>query len=277
VVTTVLVGILGTGAASERAADADAGVRPLVESLTRFPAWSSDTLVGNGDLNLAIAAKLVALLVTMFGLAYLAGRAGSGPAAFIGGWGAMVLTCAMAGGLYYVIADLTAFDGDVADRAGGALSPLVEEMNAGAVFALYTGWLVAAAVAVTRRTTRADAATGAATAATAAPLGPTTPPRGVPPQPSRPLVQPTAASRHPIATWPPMPAQVGTVPPSPAWAPPRSTTPLPAVALPRRAAGAYSDAPARDRTASGLPRRPVPPRPPEAQPPPTPDDPTTPG
>ena len=251
-VTTVLVGILGTGAATERAAQADNGVRPLVESLTRFPSWSSDTLVGNGDLNLAIGAKLAALLVAVFVLAYVAGRSESGAAAFLGGWGAMVLTCALAGALFHLVADLTADE--------GAVSPVVEEVNAGAAFALYTGWLVAAAVAVTHRV-RAVPATDVPNPN--ANLGRVTPPGGTSTPPSRPqpLIQPTAASRLPVATWPPMPVQVGTVPPSPAWSPPRSSVPLPAVALPRREGGAYSEAAARDRTASGLLRRPVPPRP----------------
>lgn len=248
----VLVGILGTGPASERAIESDDGVRPLVQSLTAFPSWSSDALVGDGDLNPAIAGKVVALVILIFLLAFLAGRAESGLTAFLAGWGGLVVACAVAGAAFYVIADVTAFDGALADEGGGALAPLVDATNAGAVFAFYTGWVVGAAVAVTRRSRPADIpAAAAVTADGPAPSSPAPPP----PTHSQPSIHPAPTPRTPVATWPPMPAQLGTVPPSPAWAPPKQSTPLPAVALPRRE-GAYTQAASRDRTASGLPRRP---------------------
>jgi hypothetical protein len=262
-VALVLVAALGSEAALDTARDVDVGLQPLLRSLTDFPTWDPDALGGDSQIGFAIAGKVIVLAVSLFLLAMVAGRTGSAGVALLAGWGAFVLASALAGAVFYLVAELMVFEGDLADAEGSALAPLVRAVNGGAVFALYTGPLIGTAVALARR--REPAAASEPSTAEPFPPGvgvlhptdPTSPPSGpaapplprrvgapassepFPPPPPPPPpppgdVRPPAPT--PVATWPPTPA-TGTVPPSPAWSPPEGQRPLPAAPLPRRGVG----------------------------------------
>jgi hypothetical protein len=176
--TVVLVGALGNPGAVDAAQDADERALGLV--LTRFVSWDVADLpgdaVGGVVLRLGSTIALVALL------SGLAGRSRSRAAAFIGGWGALAVAVVL----------------DGRTLSTSYLDGLVQAVDVGASFGVWTGWLVGLAVALaTRRAVRsATAARGAG-------------PRSTETHPGRRLAEP------PLPWWAPTPAGDGEVRPGP--------------------------------------------------------------
>ena len=150
-ITTLLVAGLGSQPAVDQAADANAQVRPLLSSLTTFPAWSTSAFGGGSDMVGPIASKVILLLVVVFIGTGISGQVGSATASFLAGWGTVMVGAALAGGVFLAAADAFALDGALADSAGGALPLVVGGFNDGVQFGLYTGWLVGLGVVVTAR------------------------------------------------------------------------------------------------------------------------------
>lgn len=155
-ITALLVAALGSQPAIDQAVDADAQVRPFLSSLTTFPAWSTSTFGGGGDMVGPIVSKVVLLLVVVFIGAGISGQVGSATASFLAGWGAVMVGAALAGGVFLAAADAFALDGTLADSAGGAVPLVVGGFNDGVQFGLYTGWLVGLGMVVTARRLRPD-------------------------------------------------------------------------------------------------------------------------
>src|SRR6266542_4477574 len=105
-ITALLVGGLGSPAADDAASKAHTNVRPLVNSVTAFPRWSTDSFAGNSDMVAPIVLKIVLLLACVFLCAGMAGRAGPSMASFLGGWAAVVLSAALAGAVFNLVAQL---------------------------------------------------------------------------------------------------------------------------------------------------------------------------
>jgi hypothetical protein len=150
-ITALLVGGLGSPPAFDRATQVEGQARPLLDSLTSFPAWSTDQLGGGSDMIGPIATKVVLLLVVVFIGAGITGRVGSATASFLATWGTVMIGAALAGGVFFAAADTFAFDGTLADGAGGAIPLVVDGFNGGVQFGLYTGWLVGLATALVAR------------------------------------------------------------------------------------------------------------------------------
>lgn len=139
----VVVAALGNPAAVSAARDLDD--RALGATLTGFARW--DVADQPGDVVASVAVRLGATLVMVALLCALAGRAGSRPAALLGGWGAAVVAAAVGGALAYVYQVVVVLDGRTLDTT--YLDGLVLATNAGAAFGAWTGWLVGGAVALT--------------------------------------------------------------------------------------------------------------------------------
>jgi hypothetical protein len=201
--TAWLVAVLGSERVADRTAQVDHSLRPLFRSLTGLPMWSGDRIAGG--LEWALAAKLATLLVGVALLAWLASSsAGSRMTAFLAGWAASVVSSAMAGLTYAAVGNLVHAESDT------GLVGTVTEVNRGAVFGLYTGWLVGLAIAAVIVPV-ASPATGSAERTS----GLNRPSKPQPPNQQR------TGSRNqpqpaPVATWPPRPP-MGTVLPNPAW------------------------------------------------------------
>lgn len=150
-ITALLVGGLGSPPAFDRATQVEGQARPLLDSLTSFPAWSTDQLGGGSDMIGPIVTKVVLLLVVVFIGAGITGRVGSATASFLATWGTVMVGAALAGGVFLAAADAFAFDGTLADGARGAIPLVVEGFNGGVQFGLYTGWLVGLATALVAR------------------------------------------------------------------------------------------------------------------------------
>jgi len=155
-ITALLVAALGSQPAIDQAVDTDAQIRPFLSSLTTFPAWSTNTFGGGGDMVGPIVSKVVLLLVVVFIGAGISGQVGSAPASFLAGWGTVMVGAALAGGVFLAAADAFALDGTLADSVGGALPLVVRGFNDGVQFGLYTGWLVGLGMVVTARRLRPD-------------------------------------------------------------------------------------------------------------------------
>ena len=151
VATVLLVAGLGSEPMFDAAADADRQVAPLLRSLSTFPTWSAGSLGLDSDIYAAIAAKILVLLVLVFVLGRAAGHVGASFAAFLAGWGTLMIAAAVAGVAYVLVADMVVLDGQLADSQGGAGAVVVDGLNGGVVFGLYTGWLVGAVVVMTAR------------------------------------------------------------------------------------------------------------------------------
>jgi hypothetical protein len=221
-VAIVLVGVLGSEAALDAAADAGRRTELLLSSLTAFPAWHADAYGGDSDIYPAVVAKTLVLVVALFLLAYTAGRSASPTAAFLAGWGSVLVACAGAAAVFSVVAELTA--DDALPDLGGSVNRLVAEVNAGAAFAMYAGWIVGVAVMVARATRVAPSMLPSTVGSPPTPSSPPAPPPpaalgGQPGSVAPPASQPAPT---PVATWPP----------SPAWTPQHS--PLPATPPTRR-------------------------------------------
>jgi hypothetical protein len=149
--TIVLVAGLGSEPAFDAAVEANRQAEPLLRSLTEFPVWSAGTLGLDSDIYAAIAVKIVVLLALVFLVGRAAGRAGPSFAALLAGWGGTTLAAAVAGMAYVLVADMAVLDGQLADSQGGAGAVVVDGLNTGAIFGLYTGWVVGVAVVATAR------------------------------------------------------------------------------------------------------------------------------
>jgi hypothetical protein len=151
VVTVLLVAGLGSEAAFDAALDADRQVTPLLQALTTFPAWSASALGAGSDMYGPIAVKVLVLLLVVFVLGRAAGHVGTSFAAFLAGWGALMIAAALAGVAFAISADTLVLDGALADAKGGAGAVVAEGLNNGVVFGLYTGWLVGLVVVISAR------------------------------------------------------------------------------------------------------------------------------
>ena len=149
--TVVLVGVLGSPVAQDAASDGDAPL--LTRTVTALPTWE----VPDGAparLVWGIVLRLAVLLVVAIGLCAVAGRSRSRGAAFLAGWGALVVAAGLAGAVGFVYGVAVVMDGaDLGDVTGDGV---VGAVNAGVTFGAWTGWLVGLAVALATRTEPAD-------------------------------------------------------------------------------------------------------------------------
>jgi hypothetical protein len=153
--TTVVFAALGSPAVVDAAQDSE--IRALTQSLTGFADWDTAgepaDVVGGTAVRIGVAVLIAGLLCA------LAGRAHSRGAAFIAGWGAATVGAAAAGALFHVYEVAVVNGGDTSGTSYA--DALVEEVNRGAVFGLWTGWFVGAAVAAVARPSHAVAPAGA--------------------------------------------------------------------------------------------------------------------
>jgi hypothetical protein len=144
----VLVGILGSPAAVGMAEDlAESHRLPLTAAtFTDIPNWDVFQDGMTADVVWGVVLKLAVLFVAVALLTGLAGRASHG-AAFLAGWGSLVVAAGLAGAVDHAYRDAVLgsaenpFDVSSFDNLLGAT-------NVGAGFGLWTGWTVGAAVAV---------------------------------------------------------------------------------------------------------------------------------
>jgi hypothetical protein len=144
----VLVGVLGSPALVDAAQDlAERHRLPLTAAtFTGIPNWDVFESGTTAEVVWGVVLKLAVLFVVVALLTALAGRASHG-AAFLAGWGSLVVAAGMAGAVDYAYRDAV---------LGSAENPfdvsyfdnLLSATNVGAGFGLWTGWTVGAAVAV---------------------------------------------------------------------------------------------------------------------------------
>lgn len=246
--TAGLVGVLGSEELLDQTDQADPSLQPLLVALTGLPAWATTRLPS--DLEWALAAKMATLLLAVAVLARVVAAAQSRMAAFMAGWGTLVLSGALAGLVFLQVGEVVSVTaGAPGGVQPGGLAAAVDALNGGAVFGLYTGWLVGLVVALTIAPSAQPTARGArrhraaSPAPDAYPAVPTRRPRppsvspevpapvspssvrsapGAPPEPRRassPRGTPTRSpTRQPtrVPEWPPRP-RIGTILPNPAW------------------------------------------------------------
>lgn len=144
----VLVGVLGSPALVDAAQDlAERHRIPLTAAtFTDIPNWDvfdSDT---TAEVVWGVVLKLAVLFVVIGLLTALSGRASHG-AAFLAGWGSLVVAAGMAGAVDYAYRH--AVVGSTQNPFGVSyLDNLLGATNLGAAFGLWTGWMVGAVVAV---------------------------------------------------------------------------------------------------------------------------------
>jgi len=149
--TAVLVGVLGSPAAQDAAADS--GSPLLTRTVTVFPSWE----VPDGapaSLVWGIVLRLAVLLLAVLGLSAVAGRARRRGAAFLAGWGALVVAAGLAAAVGYIYTVAVVLDGGTLGDVTG--DGVVGAVNAGVAFGAWTGCLVGLAVALATRTEPAD-------------------------------------------------------------------------------------------------------------------------
>jgi hypothetical protein len=149
--TVVLVGVLGSPAAQDKAADNGAAL--LTRTVTALPSWD----VPDGapaSLVWGIALRLAVLLLVALGLCAVAGRSRSRGAAFLAGWGALVVAAGLAGAVGAVHTVAVVLDGGTLGDVTGDV--VVAGVNSGIGFGAWTGWLVGLAVAIAIRTEPAE-------------------------------------------------------------------------------------------------------------------------
>jgi hypothetical protein len=151
--TTALFAALGNQAVVDAAPDSN--IRALGQTLTGFADW--DTAGESAEVVGGTAVRIGATVVIAGLLCALVGRTHRG-AAFLGGWGAAAVAAGAAGALFHVYDVALINDGEA--LGGTYLDALTEQVNRGAAFGLWTGWLVGAAVAVAARTAHVPAAAG---------------------------------------------------------------------------------------------------------------------
>jgi hypothetical protein len=222
--TAALIAALGSPAAVEAAREAES--RAVGRTLTGFADWDVGDLPGEAVRVVVLRLALTLLVVAL--LCGLAGRSRSRGAAFLAGWGAVVVATAVGGAAAYAYEATVVLDGRTygptfADR-------IAVSTNAAAAFGLWTGWIVGAVVAVATRPAPTAAGATAAVGAGA---------RGAATAPARRIAEP----------------------PPPWWAPTRSghgdgaVRPGPTVFLPggAHAAAAAPHEPVAPRTATPPP------------------------
>lgn len=159
VTTAMLIGALGNPAVADMAREADSEV--FARTVTGFADW--DIPEGTrGDVVAGIVLRLALGVVLAAVLCGLAGRSRSRAAGFLGGWGALVVAAGLAGAASHAYLVAVPLDGQ--SGPGTYLDGLTATIDAAAAFALWTGWLVGAAVALTTRPRRAPARASTATA-----------------------------------------------------------------------------------------------------------------
>jgi hypothetical protein len=173
VTTVAAVAALGNPGTVDAAREADHPTLGL--TLAEFANWDVADLPG--DATGAVALRLGVTLVAVALLCALAGRSRSRAAAFVGGWGALVVAAAVGGAATYAYQVAVVLDGQTLDPS--YLDGMARATNNGAIFGLWTGWLVGLAVALVVRTEPAVAPRPAAVA----------PARAVPP-PGRVIAEP---------------------------------------------------------------------------------------
>jgi hypothetical protein len=149
--TVVLAGVLGSPAAQDKAADDGAPL--LTRTVTALPSWD----VPDGAparLVWGIVVRLAVLLVMALGLCALAGRSQNRGAAFLAGWGGLVVAAGLAGAVGAVYTVAVVLDGGTLGDVTG--DGLVAGVNTGIGFGAWTGWLVGLAVAIATRTEPAE-------------------------------------------------------------------------------------------------------------------------
>jgi hypothetical protein len=144
----VLVGVLGSPALVDAAQElAERHHMPLTAAtFTDIPNWDVFDSGTTAEVAWGVVLKLSVLFVTVGLLAALAGRASHG-AAFLAGWGSLVVAAAMAGAVDFAYRDAVV---EPARNPVGVsyFDSLLGATNTGAGYGLWTGWMVGAAVAV---------------------------------------------------------------------------------------------------------------------------------
>jgi hypothetical protein len=143
--TAVVVAALGNPAAVDAARDADQ--QQLAATVVGFANW--DVADAPGDVVGLVALRLGVVIVLAGLLCALVGRSRSRGAAFLGAWGAVGVAAAVAGAASYVYQVPVVLDGNAPAPTYG--DGLVQAVNAGAAFALWTGWIVGVVVALVTR------------------------------------------------------------------------------------------------------------------------------
>lgn len=212
----------------DRALESGTGTRDLMISLTSFPQWSTKAFGQGSDVIAPLALKIILFLFAVFLGAALAARVGSSTAAFLAGWGTVMLAAALAGAVFWLVADATVFDGEAADSRGGIVPLTVEGLNSGVQFGLYTGWLVGLGLLITARSPRPE-------------------PEWVAPAHSQSAAPPATSTSYPTV-YPPLPASgewSGLTAPTPVVGRPAAPkqAPAPAQPQPQAQAQAHEDAP----------------------------------
>jgi hypothetical protein len=143
-----LVGVLGSPALVGASQDLAEHHRiPLTAAtFTDIPNWDVFDSGTTAEVVWGVVLKLAVLFVVVGLLTALSGRASHG-AAFIAGWGSLVVAAGMAGAADYAYRDAVV---DSTQNPFGVsyFDNLLSATNVGAAFGLWTGWLVGAAVAV---------------------------------------------------------------------------------------------------------------------------------
>ena len=163
VTSAALVAALGSPAAVE--AGREAASRTVGDTLTGFAAWDLGGL--SRDAATVVVIRIAVALVLVAGLCAVAGRARSRSAAFLAGWGSVVLATTVAGASAYLYEVHVVLDGS--SGAPTLADGIATAANAASTFGLWTGWLVGLAVALTTRTEAASAAAHDEAARAAAP------------------------------------------------------------------------------------------------------------
>jgi hypothetical protein len=143
--TAVVVAALGNPAAVDAARDADQ--QQLVATVVGFANW--DVADAPGDVVGLVALRLGVLIVLAGLLCALVGRSRSRGAAFLGAWGAVGVAAAVGAAASYIYQVPVVLDGSAPAPTYG--DGLVQGVNAGAAFALWTGWIVGLVVALFTR------------------------------------------------------------------------------------------------------------------------------
>ncbi len=174
----VLVGVLGSPPLVDAAQDlAERHHLPLTAAtFTDIPNWDVFESGTTAEVVWGVVLKLAVLFIVVALLTALAGRASHG-AAFLAGWGSLVVAAGMAGTVDFAYRD--AVLGSENPFGVSYFDNLLSATNVGAGFGLWTGWTVGAAVAVVASLrTRAVLAPGVATGPIAPSPGraPITPP-----------------------------------------------------------------------------------------------------
>jgi hypothetical protein len=179
--TAVVVAALGNPATVDAARDADQ--QQLAATVVGFANW--DVADAPGEIVGLVALRLGVLIVLAGLLCALVGRSRSRGAAFLGAWGAAGVAAAVAGAASYVYQVPVVLDGNAPAATYG--DGLVQAVNAGAAFGLWTGWFVGLVVALVTRPASAVVLAPevpyAPTAAAVPPGQPATPRIAEPPPP----------------------------------------------------------------------------------------------